>query len=125
LSPSAGQQEGCKLPIDCSEHKGKNLICTAEYDPLCGSDGRTYGNKCQFCNIPKRWLFFLFLLQICREFINRNVYCTRESNPHCGTDGITYGNKCAFCKAVTPGLNVLAKHQFLLNIWCALGAALS
>ncbi|XP_074772013.1 ovomucoid-like [Athene noctua] len=36
--------------IDCSEHKGNNLICTAEYDPLCGSDGRTYGNKCQFCN---------------------------------------------------------------------------
>ncbi|XP_026714110.1 ovomucoid-like [Athene cunicularia] len=40
----------CFEEIDCSEHKGKNLICTAEYDPLCGSDGRTYGNKCQFCN---------------------------------------------------------------------------
>ncbi|XP_074694715.1 double-headed protease inhibitor, submandibular gland-like [Strix aluco] len=40
----------CFEEIDCSEHKGNNLICTAEYDPLCGSDGRTYGNKCQFCN---------------------------------------------------------------------------
>uniref|UniRef100_A0A8C8AK91 Ovomucoid n=1 Tax=Otus sunia TaxID=257818 RepID=A0A8C8AK91_9STRI len=40
----------CFEEIDCSEHKGNNLICTAEYDPFCGSDGRTYGNKCQFCN---------------------------------------------------------------------------
>uniref|UniRef100_A0A8D0FXR1 Ovomucoid n=1 Tax=Strix occidentalis caurina TaxID=311401 RepID=A0A8D0FXR1_STROC len=39
-----------EFEIDCSEYKGNNLICTAEYDPLCGSDGRTYGNKCQFCN---------------------------------------------------------------------------
>uniref|UniRef100_A0A663MNM4 Ovomucoid n=1 Tax=Athene cunicularia TaxID=194338 RepID=A0A663MNM4_ATHCN len=44
----------CSQEIDCSEHKGKNLICTAEYDPLCGSDGRTYGNKCQFCNAVSR-----------------------------------------------------------------------
>uniref|UniRef100_A0A8D0FZP0 Ovomucoid n=1 Tax=Strix occidentalis caurina TaxID=311401 RepID=A0A8D0FZP0_STROC len=55
-------------------------------------------------------VFFLFLLQICREFINRNVYCTRESNPHCGTDGITYGNKCAFCKAVRSGGKIRLKH---------------
>ncbi|CAM9466966.1 unnamed protein product [Bubo scandiacus] len=44
----------CFEEIDCSEYKGNNLICTAEYDPLCGSDGRTYGNKCQFCNAVSR-----------------------------------------------------------------------
>uniref|UniRef100_A0A672U919 Ovomucoid n=27 Tax=Neoaves TaxID=3078114 RepID=A0A672U919_STRHB len=92
--------------IDCSEQNGNNLACAADYSPLCGSDGRTYGNQCHFCNGV-----FLFLLQICREFVNRSVYCTRESNPHCGTDGITYGNKCAFCKAVLrSGGKIRLKH---------------
>ncbi|XP_033923031.1 double-headed protease inhibitor, submandibular gland-like [Melopsittacus undulatus] len=36
--------------IDCGEQNGENLVCTSEYSPLCGSDGRTYGNRCHFCN---------------------------------------------------------------------------
>ncbi|KFO93738.1 Ovomucoid [Buceros rhinoceros silvestris] len=34
--------------VDCSGHP--KPVCTLDYRPLCGSDSRTYSNKCDFCN---------------------------------------------------------------------------
>ncbi|XP_062443071.1 ovomucoid [Rhea pennata] len=34
--------------VDCSDHP--KPVCSLEYMPLCGSDSKTYSNKCDFCN---------------------------------------------------------------------------
>uniref|UniRef100_G1LSC7 Double-headed protease inhibitor, submandibular gland n=2 Tax=Ailuropoda melanoleuca TaxID=9646 RepID=G1LSC7_AILME len=36
-----------KCDIECTQY---SEICTMEFLPLCGSDGRQYANKCLFCN---------------------------------------------------------------------------
>ncbi|XP_069724997.1 ovomucoid-like isoform X1 [Phaenicophaeus curvirostris] len=51
----------CFQQIDCSEQEGNKLLCTAIYNPLCGSDSRTYMNKCQFCRAVLRSRGTLFL----------------------------------------------------------------
>uniref|UniRef100_A0A8D0DW31 Kazal-like domain-containing protein n=1 Tax=Salvator merianae TaxID=96440 RepID=A0A8D0DW31_SALMN len=35
--------------VDCSLYKDSGPYCTRESYPLCGTDGKTYGNQCAFC----------------------------------------------------------------------------
>ncbi|POI34209.1 hypothetical protein CIB84_002039, partial [Bambusicola thoracicus] len=41
-------KELAAVSVDCSEYPKPE--CTAEERPICGSDNKTYGNKCNFCN---------------------------------------------------------------------------
>ncbi|XP_048348149.1 double-headed protease inhibitor, submandibular gland-like [Sphaerodactylus townsendi] len=43
----------CNEEALCSKYpmpkKGEPIGCTEEHDPICGSDGEKYGNRCYFC----------------------------------------------------------------------------
>ncbi|KAK4814052.1 hypothetical protein QYF61_006559, partial [Mycteria americana] len=96
--------------VDCSDYP--KPVCSLEYMPLCGSDSKTYSNKCDFCNAVvygQQWdshfkpfwkMLTIDALQgYCSDYVVPSPVCTLDYYPHCGSDGVTYGNKCLFCNA--------------------------
>uniref|UniRef100_A0A8C3F1Z4 Kazal-like domain-containing protein n=1 Tax=Chrysemys picta bellii TaxID=8478 RepID=A0A8C3F1Z4_CHRPI len=46
--PDATGQDG-KSQGFCSEYKKPPSVCTKDLHPICGTDNKTYSNKCFFC----------------------------------------------------------------------------
>jgi len=109
------------------EEETERCACAMDYNPICGSNGATYGNLCQFncarksdpslsvasygeCDYTQRKqniagnpkpLAFGSDLPKC--------FCTREYRPVCASSGKTYPNICEFkcAQKANPELSIV------------------
>ncbi|KAJ0412411.1 hypothetical protein ATCC90586_005431 [Pythium insidiosum] len=92
-------------------HAACPIACTADYSPICGSDGKTYSNECHLevskCNTRSTTLKVDYEGE-CKSKPSRQceMGCIEIFQPVCGSDGVTYPNKChlevANCNAENP-----------------------
>ncbi|XP_036750440.2 serine protease inhibitor Kazal-type 5 isoform X2 [Manis pentadactyla] len=103
--------------LNCDDfRKGErdgDFICTLDNTAVCGTDGKTYSNKCVLCaeNAKTRSQVGIRSEGECegsrleqddcsafRPYVSHGrLGCTRENDPVLGPDGRVHGNKCAMC----------------------------
>ena len=82
---------GASAALTVNRLAGANLfMCPMIWAPVCGENGKTYGNACQAqgARMP-------FTDGECSPDAQaQTTPCTREFMPVCGSDGVEYVNKC-------------------------------
>merc|ERR1712226_242966 len=95
-------------PLSVNECNNVGAMCPRNYQPICASNGITFGNECIFrsakCQMPE--------LEIVNYGECRCVekLCSREFRPVCGSDGVTYATKCLLENAACS-TGVTMRHE--------------
>ncbi|MDO8480226.1 MAG: thioredoxin domain-containing protein, partial [Nanoarchaeota archaeon] len=63
-----------------------SIVCTTDYDPVCGSDGKTYSNACMAKAAGIR--------TVSKGACDQRTICTADCPGVCGTDEKSYCNAC-------------------------------
>ncbi|XP_045432909.1 serine protease inhibitor Kazal-type 5 isoform X2 [Pipistrellus kuhlii] len=115
LARATGATDPTKLNCEdfrTGERDG-DFICNFDNAAVCGTDGKTYSNRCALCaeNVKTRSQVGIKnegecesstpeqdLCSAFRPYVrDGRLGCTRENDPVRGPDGRTHGNKCAMC----------------------------
>ena len=88
------------MPEECP------AFCPFNYEPICGDNGKTYSNECQFevakCNGEVNEIAFEGDCETSIEILPTtpnvlcDLFCSKIYEPVCGDNGETYSNECHF-----------------------------